>query len=148
MRLLRKLFSPKKRLYCGGEGRIDIVDALGTVVSSLYFVRPDSDMRLNYTYKYQELSTSTVYVKEIEEDKEKGGNVSTKLHEIIDRELFVPEAKRLFVRSVGYFDENKNPIDGWDKDRQLEMLLKYWRHHLSKMVAIAYEDTTDFKKKH
>ena len=148
MRLLRRLFSPKKRLYCGGEGRIDIVDTLGTVICSLYFSRPDSDMRLNYTYKYQELSTSSIYVKEIEADKEKGGNTSTKMHEIIDRELFIPEAERLFVRCVGYFDENKKPIDGWDRGRQLGMLMKYWRHHLSKMVAIAYEDTTDFKKKH
>ena len=147
LRLLKRLFNNKRNLICGGIGCIEVSDNLGRVVSRLYFNRPDSDMRLNYTYNYQDISSHDEHLKEIKEDKERGGSTARKIHEILERDLFLPEAEKVFHSCEGYFDSDKKSIDKLSKDKQFAFLNKYYRHHLVQMVTIAYDDAAKFKKK-
>lgn len=151
MQWLRKIFSlflgRKHKFICGGIGHIDVVDNLGRIISQLYFNRPDSDMRLNYTYKYQDISSHDEHLREIDEDKKKGGDSTKKIHQIIERDLFLPEAENIFSHSKGYLDSDNEIIDFLPKEKQFEILKKYWRHHLVSMVSLAYEDASNFKKK-
>ena len=141
------IFSKKRQYICGGEGHIEVVDKMGRVISKLYYNRPTSDMRLNYTYNYQDISSRDDHLREIKEDKEKGGNTIKKIQELLERDLFLPEAEKIFSFSEGYFDNNRKLIDALAKKKQLEIIKKYYRHHLVQMVNLAYEDTSTFKKK-
>ena len=151
MRLFNKLFGwlfgNKRNYVCGGVGYIEVTDRLGRVVSGLYFNRPDSDMRLNYSYEYQDISSKDVQLKEIKEDKEKGGNTAKKIHEILERDLFIPEAEKIFSHCEGYLDGGRKIIDNLSKEKQFDFLKKYFRHHLVQMVTLAYDDASTFKKK-
>ena len=151
MQLFNKLFGwlfvNKRNYVCGGVGYIEVCDKLGRVVSKLYFNRPDSDMRLNYSYEYQDISSRDDHLREIKEDKEKGGNTAKKIHEILERDLFIPEAEKIFSHCEGYLDGGRKLIDNLSKKKQLDFLKKYFRHHLVQMVTLAYDDASSFKKK-
>lgn len=151
LKLLKKfiasIFYNKRQYVCGGEGHIEVVDKMRRVISKLYYNRPTSDMRLNYTYNYQDISSRDDHLREIKEDKEKGGNTIKKIQELLERDLFLPEAEKIFSFSEGYLDNNRKLIDTLSKKKQFEIIKKYYRHHLIQMVALAYEDTSTFKKK-
>lgn len=143
---IKRFFTPQKNFICGGEGFIEFVDALGRVKSKIYFMRPDSDMRLNYAHEYQDKTANDKQLREIKADQDKGGNTSKKIYQIIIRDLFLPYAEKIFSRSEMYCDENRKPIDNWEKEKQFALIKKYYSHHLINMVTTAFGDDSTLKK--
>ena len=148
MKWLKKLFSPPPaKMICGGVGHIEIVDNLGRVKSKLYYTRPDSDMKLNYTYEYQHITANEGQLREIKAVQDKGGSTPKKIHEIIERDLFLPWAEKIFVECLGYYDNNNKLLDHKEKKIQLNMLKKFYSNHLVAMVSNAFLDNSCYKKK-
>lgn len=148
LNFFKRIFAPRQKPFiCGGIGVIEVVDSLGRVKSKLYYTRPDSDMKLNYTYEYQNITANEKQLREIKTDKDKGGNVPKKIHEIIERELFIPYAEKIFVKCEGYYTSDKKCIDYKTKEEQLKTMKKYYSNHLVSMVANAFTEDSRYKKK-
>lgn len=141
---LRRLFTPKRPFICGGEGYIEVVDALGRPVAGMWYRRPTSDEKLDYVYQQQHaLANSEERLREVQE----AGDKAKKCHEIIWRDLCLPFAETVFLRSWGYVDGKGGKLAPLGKDEQFVHLKEHQAHHLVDMVGIAFSAAGVVKKK-
>jgi len=143
MQFMFNLFKKKQPLVCGGNGCIEVYRE-GKTIGSVYYRRPTYEEILAYQYEYAEGIGSELQLKEIKRDKKK----IKKIQEIVVRDLFLPNAEKIFVSSKGFYDDNDNPIDSLETEKQFNYIKKYHGYILVDMVAIAYKIDTICKKKH
>lgn len=142
MNLLKKLFSKKEKLLCGGVGILEIKDKLNNVIGSIKYNRPNSDQKLDYIFKMQSGIIKEDSLKQI-------SNSDNKMHstyKIMVENICMPYAKKIFVSANGYFIDGQK-IEEFDKEKQFELIKKYYGYHLVKMIEYAFEDNSILKKK-
>ena len=144
--LLNRLLNARTNaIPCGGEIRFDILDMSNRLIASIWLLRPDSAMKLNFVYETQNGLSSESNLRELQntpkEDKAK------KCHEIMWRDLCIPFARKLFVRSNGFNDENGKPLSILPKENQLQVIEKWYTNVLVDAVLYAFNDGLHVKKK-
>lgn len=138
------IFKRKQKLLCGGDGLCEVVVS-GKVCGTIKYRRPTSDEILDYVYQLQNGLTSESTLKEI---KDSEGNKSKKCHEILIRDLSIPMAKKVFLGSVGFYNEQGKPIDNEPIDKQFDYIAKYHSFAIIDLVAIVYQPQGYVKKKY
>jgi hypothetical protein len=141
-KFIRYLFRHKTRLNCGGEGYCVIKDFYGREMGRLYYQRPDSDMRFDYTYALMNSLATEPRLREIESAVDK----TKKSHEIMIRDLSLPFAQKLFVRSEGYKDDAGRKLEAMSKEEQFKHIAKYYVHHFISMVSEVFTPESVLKK--
>jgi hypothetical protein len=109
----------------------------------MWFMRPDSEMRLNYVYEMQEGISSEENLKKIKASK----NRPKACHSLIVNEIAIPFAEKIFIRSEGYVADDGKPLETKSRVEQFEHLKKYHSHNLADMTAKAFEVDGTVKKK-
>lgn len=138
-----RIFGKTQPLICGGKQEICVIHG-GKHIGSVFYIRPEYEQILAYQYKYTECLDSELHLKNIEKSKQK----LKEMQDIIVKELFLPEAKKIFCGSKGFFDGNGKSIDNKSIDEQYDFVSKYFGYVLIDMVAIAFKVDTVCKKKH
>ncbi len=138
------LFKPRQPLRCGGEGLCDIISG-GKVCGTIKYRRPTSDEILDYVYQFQQGLGTESQLKEIKGTKD---NKAKKCHEILIRDLSVPMAKKIFLGSTGFIDEQGKKLDTLSIDEQFAYIAKFHSFALVDLVAIVYQPQGYLKKKY
>jgi hypothetical protein len=140
---LTNWFKSRRPLICGGSGEIE-VHRDGKLVGSIYYRRPTYEEILAYQYEYSDGLGSELQLKEIKNDNKK----LKKIQEIVVRDLFLPNAEKIFIGSSGLVDGNGKPIEELQVKDQFKHIKKYHGYILVDMVAIAFKIDAVCKKKH
>ena len=138
---IKKLFTKPIPLNCGGVGQVNIFDKNDKVTGTLFYTLPTANQKAEFMYLYQNICDRTV-IKKLKEAK----NPQAKLWENAVEDNVLPFAKNIFLKSEGYCI-NGDPIDDLEKDKQYEIIGKYYSHHIIKMVEIAFDEAYTVKKK-
>jgi len=141
---LKKTFTRRRSLFCGGDGCVSVTDNLGREVGVIWYRRPTSDEILNYAWQEQKMVGSESQLREVSEFK---GDKAQKIHEVLVRDFWIPWAEKVFTSCTGFLDEKKETLDNKPKAKQFEFLKKYKAHLLSGMVGVAFRQEESVKKK-
>lgn len=138
------LFKKKNLLMCGGEGLCEIV-VKGKVCGTIRYRRPTSNEKLDYTYQLQKELIKESKLKEISETKD---DKAKKCHEILLRDISIPMARKIFICSSGFFDNEGKSIDNIDPGKQFEIIMEYYGYVLYDFCEYAYAAEGIVKKKY
>ena len=138
------VFKRKPLLQCGGEGLCEILVS-GKIAGTIRYRNPTSDEKLDYVYQLQRGLGTESQLKEI---STADGNKAKKCHEILIRDLSIPLAKKIFIGSTGFIDNDGKQIDKYDTEKQFSLIAEYFGFSLVDLVAYAYATTGIVKKKY
>lgn len=139
----KKLFGNNSPLVCGGTGEIEFYRE-GVAVGSVLYRRPKYEEILAYEYDYAEGFGNETQLKQVKDNKRK----IKKIQEILIKDLFFPNAEKIFIGSKNIRNENNKIIDNLSKKKQFEIIKEYHGYILVDMVAIVFKIDTVSKKKH
>lgn len=141
---LSNVFKRRPLLQCGGEGLCEIIVS-GKVAGTIRYRNPKSDEKLDYVYQLQRGLGTESQLKEISGAE---GNKAKKCHEILIRDLSIPLAKKIFIGSTGFIDNEGKQIDKYDTDKQFDLIAEYFGFALVDLVSYAYAAQGIVKKKY
>lgn len=129
---IKKLFKKDVPFKCGGESTVEFVGR--GQYAWIKYRQPTGDEVLNFVHMTLDSEQSTL------KDFSNSVNVYN-LHKIARQKKFIPFAKAVITSFGGYVDENGNDI------KDINLIEKYFPHHLENVSIIAHSVNDSFKKK-
>ena len=135
------LFFKKEKIHCGGEGCIEVKkkDSLFSK-AYLYYERPTYELILQYEWDYTNFLQSDTERKALEKAQKES-------YAMVAKKIFLPYAKKIFLRSNGFVDGKGNFIDHLSVVEQFEHIEKYRGYTLIDMATKAFQVDVTSKKK-
>ena len=131
----------KKPIKCGGVGCIEVsVKKPFGRKGYLYFNYPTYEEILKFEWNYTNWLQNDTERTALNKAKDESYAMAAK-------KLFIPFAKKIFIRSENFTDDKGNSIDELPIEEQFNILQKYYGYTLVDMATEAFKVQLESKKK-